>query len=199
MRIGILVLLLMAGAADAAGGGKSAPLAAGPSPASASNGFTRGVAAARPDPARRGAARSETQDQRAGLLQAGRLFSGQHQMQIRAWLAIVAMALNALWPLIAQAKPSLLVPVCTVGGTTHYVEIPGGTTPVDSQHEHCAFCFAGAALPAKHVRHGVDALSFTRSESRFIHPSQFHPRQCGRASAAGSPVGSIQQRIRENK
>jgi hypothetical protein len=77
--------------------------------------------------------------------------------KITGWLAILAMALNALWPLIAQARPPLLVPVCTVGGDTHYVELPGGTTPVDSQHEHCTFCFAGAALPATHVRHGVDA------------------------------------------
>ena len=87
------------------------------------------------------------------------------------WLAILAMALNALWPLIAQAKPSLLVPVCTVGGTTHYVEIPGGTTPVDSQHEHCTFCFAGAALPATHVLHGVDGASFLSPS-----PVSFTPR-----------------------
>lgn len=80
--------------------------------------------------------------------------------KLTSWLAILAMALNALWPLIAQAKPPLLVPVCTVGGTTHYVEIPGGTTPVDSQHEHCTFCFAGAALPATRVLHGVDRASF---------------------------------------
>jgi len=92
-------------------------------------------------------------------------------MRIAAWLATVAMALNTLWPLIAQAKPSLLVPVCTVGGTTHYVEIPGGTTPVDSQHEHCAFCFAGAALPATHIIHGVDGASFLSPN-----PVSFTPR-----------------------
>jgi hypothetical protein len=84
--------------------------------------------------------------------------------KLTSWLAILAMALQALWPLIAQAKPATLVPVCTVGGTTHYVEIPGGTTPVDSQHEHCAFCFAGAALPVSHVPHGVDTFSFSRSQ-----------------------------------
>jgi hypothetical protein len=77
-----------------------------------------------------------------------------------SWLAILAMALNALWPLIAQAKPSLLVPVCTVAGVTHYIEIPGGTTPVDSQHEHCTFCFAGAALPVTPVLHVDERASF---------------------------------------
>jgi hypothetical protein len=54
MRIGILALLLMAGAADAANGGKGAPLAAGPSPASGSGGFTHGGSGRTPDP--RGAA-----------------------------------------------------------------------------------------------------------------------------------------------
>jgi hypothetical protein len=93
--------------------------------------------------------------------------------KLATWLAISAMALNALWPLIAQAKPSLLVPVCTVGGTTHYVEIPGGTTPVDSQHEHCTFCFAGAALPATHVLHGVDRASFLSPKAVSFTPRSF--------------------------
>ncbi|OAI52156.1 hypothetical protein AYO46_06415 [Betaproteobacteria bacterium SCGC AG-212-J23] len=93
--------------------------------------------------------------------------------KLAGWLAIVAMALNALWPLIAQARPATLVPVCTVGGTTHYVEIPGGTTPVDSQHEHCAFCFAGAALPASHVPHGLDAFSFISPKAVSFTPRSF--------------------------
>jgi len=63
-----------------------------------------------------------------------------------AWVAAMAMALHALWPLIVQAKPSsvTLVPVCTVGGVTHYFELKAGDTPLEkrsaSQHEHCAFC-----------------------------------------------------------
>jgi hypothetical protein len=63
---------------------------------------------------------------------------------------MLAMALQALWPLIAQARPVTLVPVCTVGGETHYVEIPGKPSPADS---HCELCFMGAALP------GVDSVS----------------------------------------
>ncbi len=69
--------------------------------------------------------------------------------KLASWLAIAAMVLNALWPLIAQAKPPLLVPVCTVGGETHYVEIPGGATP--STHDHCALCVVGAVLPTQEV------------------------------------------------
>jgi hypothetical protein len=59
------------------------------------------------------------------------------------------MALQALWPLLAQAKPrsSVLVPVCTVQGVTHYIELPSGKTPAEEQaaghHQHCAFCSFG--------------------------------------------------------
>src|SRR3954471_13426423 len=78
--------------------------------------------------------------------------------RLAAWVAIVAivaMALQALWPLIAQAKPhsSTLVPICTVDGVTHYFELKKGDTPLEkssaAQHEHCAFCSmdGGAALP----------------------------------------------------
>jgi hypothetical protein len=72
------------------------------------------------------------------------------------WLAILAITLNAAWPLIATAKPKSvhLVPLCTVEGVTHYIELPGGTTPLDksadAHHDHCSFCFLGMGglLPA---------------------------------------------------
>jgi len=72
------------------------------------------------------------------------------------WLAILAIALNAAWPLIASAKPKSvhLVPLCTVEGVTHYIEVPGGTTPLDqsanTHHDHCSFCSLGMGglLPA---------------------------------------------------
>src|SRR4051812_38897336 len=68
---------------------------------------------------------------------------------IAAYVACMAMALQALWPLIAQAKPRsvTLVPVCTVQGVTHYLEMPGGNSPLEqkssSQHEHCSYCSFG--------------------------------------------------------
>ena len=67
------------------------------------------------------------------------------------WLAILAIALHAAWPLLANARPKSahLVPLCTVEGITHYVEVPGGSTPLDdsanAHHDHCAFCFLGTA------------------------------------------------------
>src|SRR3984893_3864181 len=73
----------------------------------------------------------------------------QRQNRLAAWVAALAMALNALWPLIAQAKRSsvILVPVCTVQGVTHYIELPGGNSPLEqkssAQHEHCSYCSFG--------------------------------------------------------
>jgi len=74
-------------------------------------------------------------------------------MQMRGtWLAALAIALHAFWPLIANARPESvnLVPVCTVDGVTHYAEIPGGKSPLDesssAHHEHCSFCFLGERL-----------------------------------------------------
>ena len=64
--------------------------------------------------------------------------------------AILAVLLNALWPLLAHAKPadSLMVPVCTVGGETHYIEMERGDSPLEkrsqAQHEHCKLCVFSA-------------------------------------------------------
>lgn len=71
-----------------------------------------------------------------------------------AWLALFAMAMQALWPLVSHAQPSsqLLVPVCTVGGDIHYVTLDGkpAETPKAAAGEHCKLCVFGAvklALP----------------------------------------------------
>jgi hypothetical protein len=66
-----------------------------------------------------------------------------------AWLAAFAMALHALWPLLANARPQqapLLVELCTVEGTTHYVELPAGKSPAGehSPAQHCKLCTFGA-------------------------------------------------------
>jgi hypothetical protein len=73
------------------------------------------------------------------------------RIRTAAWLAALAIALNALWPLVAQAKPHAageLVAVCTVEGTTHYIELPAGKAPLDEQsakhQDHCAFCVFGS-------------------------------------------------------
>jgi len=62
-----------------------------------------------------------------------------------AWLALFAMALQALWPLAAQPAPTHSVQVCTTGGATYEVELPGA--PAQPGHEHCALCVLGADRP----------------------------------------------------
>ena len=81
------------------------------------------------------------------------------------WLAILAIALHAAWPLLANARPKSvhLVPLCTVEGITHYLEVPGGSTPLDesanTHREHCSFCFLGTVgvLPS-HVEVPLTAI-----------------------------------------
>src|SRR5260221_13103983 len=68
--------------------------------------------------------------------------------RIGAWLAIFAIALQAALPLIASAQPRsvALVPLCTVDGVTHYVEVPTGKTPAGPPAGHggpCPLCFGG--------------------------------------------------------
>ena len=49
----------------------------------------------------------------------------KRRQTLAAYLALLGLVLHALWPLIAQARPKnvLLVPVCTVEGVTHYMEL----------------------------------------------------------------------------
>ncbi len=78
----------------------------------------------------------------------------RHRSPVAVYVAVLAIALQALWPLLAQAKPknAVLVPVCTVQGVTHYIELPSNGTPVEehaaSQHDHCSFCSFGGERAA---------------------------------------------------
>lgn len=72
-----------------------------------------------------------------------------------AWLAILAMALHALAPSLAQATPrgsGLLVPVCSSSGIVHYLELPAGKAPPAHrpgvERQHCSLCLFGAASMA---------------------------------------------------
>ena len=68
--------------------------------------------------------------------------------KLATWLGIAAIALQIAWPLIAVAKPRAvtLVPLCTVDGVTHYLEVPTGKAPPEessSHGDHCALCYLG--------------------------------------------------------
>ena len=108
-------------------------------------------------------------------------------------LAVFAIGLQALWPLLAQARPrsAIQVPVCTVEGVTHYIELPGGNTPLDerssSNHEHCAFCMlaadrisyisaAGLWLPVAADISGVVLVSPPAAGTRLLARSPGRPR-----------------------
>jgi Protein of unknown function (DUF2946) len=103
---------------------------------------------------------------------------------IAAYVAILAIALQALWPLLAQAKPqsAVLVPVCTVDGVTHYLELPAGKAPAEQSsvhHEHCAFCsFGGERLALPSFANGIAC-----SDS----PAEKLPDAAVRASKAEKP------------
>ena len=122
-----------------------------------------------------------------------------YRNRVAALLAMFAMALSALWPLISQAKPLVpgaQVPVCTIEGITHYVELPAPDTPVEqrssSHHEHCKMCVFGAerpaALPAvaSPIEPGAGREAVQPSFQPSKSPSSFHPPAQPRAPPAAS-------------
>ena len=99
--------------------------------------------------------------------------------KLGSWLGIAALALQLGLPLLAGALPRVvaLVPLCTVDGVTHYLEVPTGKNPL--QHsaghgEHCPLCFAGhasavlphVAPPALEDRHASERIAPARSIHR---------------------------------
>jgi hypothetical protein len=117
-----------------------------------------------------------------------------HMVRMRklgSWLGIAALALQLGWPLLAGALPRAvtLVPLCTVDGVTHYLEVPTGKDPL--QHsaghgDHCPLCFTGHAsavlphfeLPALQDRHACERIAPARSthcQAVFLNPNARAP------------------------
>lgn len=68
-----------------------------------------------------------------------------------AWLAIIALSLHALWPLIAQARPKMpgmLIHICAMDGRSQFIELALEGSPLEkrsaAQHTHCKVCMFGA-------------------------------------------------------
>ncbi len=102
--------------------------------------------------------------------------------RLAAFVAMLAMALQVFWPLLAQARPRIagqLVPVCTVDGVTHYLELPAGKSPLDersaSHGEHCKLCvFGGDRDVAVEPRDAVVFVVSNSGDSRVVlHPASF--------------------------
>jgi hypothetical protein len=111
--------------------------------------------------------------------------------RLGTWLGIAAIALQIAWPLLASARPAsvVLVPLCSVDGTTHYLKVPTGKTPVDessSHGDHCPLCFIGhaGALPA-HIQ--ATALPAGGAAERIAPASFPHPKSIFLARAARAP------------
>jgi len=122
-----------------------------------------------------------------------------YRNRVAALLALFAMALSALWPLISQAKPRVpgaQVPVCTIEGITHYIELPATDTPVEQRsaahHDHCKMCVFGAerlaVLPvaAAPFEPAVGREAVQPSFQASKPPSSSHPSAQPRAPPAAS-------------
>ena len=80
------------------------------------------------------------------------------RQRLTAWLAVLAMALNALWPLLAAANPGVPepfgVPVCTPEGLVMVFDagrqLPNPEGPAHRLMPHCAFCSLAAGHAVLH-------------------------------------------------
>jgi hypothetical protein len=110
-----------------------------------------------------------------------------------AWIAAFAVLLQALWPLLSHARPkdpTLQVPLCSVDGALHVLEIRiGKSTPLDKRAaahgEHCKLCVFGDGKTVLHavvdsvVTSGVASDNVVKIESPFqeqLHLLSTHPR-----------------------
>src|SRR4051812_21578543 len=111
--------------------------------------------------------------------------------KLGSWLGIAALALQLGWPLAAGALPRAvtLVPLCTVDGVTHYVEVPTGKDPLEhsaGHGEHCPLCFAGhaaAVLPHfeqlafedRYASERITPVRSTHCQAVFLNPNARAP------------------------
>ncbi len=88
-----------------------------------------------------------------------------------AWIAAFAVALQALWPLVAQAAPAertLVLALCSVEHGAKQVEVRLGKSPLEERAathgDHCKLCFFGGDKPA--VAHAsIVSVSSFRGEA----------------------------------
>ncbi len=66
-----------------------------------------------------------------------------------ALAALLGIALQALWPLVAQARSGRSIPVaiCSVAGSHRSVEVPVDGGKNGTVAEHCKLCVLGADRP----------------------------------------------------
>ncbi|HYS57995.1 MAG TPA: DUF2946 family protein [Burkholderiales bacterium] len=108
-----------------------------------------------------------------------------------AWLALAGMALNAFWPLLADARPSvpaLPLEICSATGLNKHSGdgVPPGAPGKGSQPSHCTLCpfnaERGAALPC--ATHAL--LASAPSDAR--HPAHSQAPRPGAAVYPTAPA-----------
>jgi hypothetical protein len=83
---------------------------------------------------------------------------------LAAWLAFCAMALNAAWPLLANAAPAptgTLIDVCTVGGLQKVADTVGHAPATGVTATHCSFCLFSSDTALAQAPGGVRAIAST--------------------------------------
>lgn len=83
--------------------------------------------------------------------------------RVAALAAAAGIALQALWPLLAQARPAVLVsvPVCSAAGAHRSTELPIGGGQTGQGAAHCKLCVLGDSKPV-----------VSGSQSEFALPSE---------------------------
>ena len=102
-----------------------------------------------------------------------------------AWSAAAALLLQAFWPLLSHARPkdpSLLAPICTIDGVTHFLEIKTGNTPLEersaSHGEHCKLCVFGDGKGVALVANDFSPFTHdNHSNQNFGTPKAFLPQE----------------------
>jgi hypothetical protein len=108
--------------------------------------------------------------------------------KLAVWLGVAAIALQTGLPLLAGSLPKsvALVPLCTVDGVTHYVEVPTGKDLPDGVHrDHCPFCCTGGTALAGQAAPLVSAAA--PAAERFDRRSDASPRSLPAAAWARAP------------
>lgn len=127
------------------------------------------------------------------VLKTPAMLRNKSHLRFTSWLAILAMALNALWPLLANAKPagfSPLAEICTAQGVKS-IAAESGTSSNDSGAKHlqphCPLCSFGtdkvSAPPSAPLRidaaavfGNVSFIAVQPAESRSDIRTPAHPR-----------------------
>src|SRR6266705_1795636 len=110
--------------------------------------------------------------------------------RIAAWLALPGMALNAFWPLLAGARPSvpaLPSEICSATGLRHSGDgAPPGAPGKGAQPSHCTLCPFNAERGA--AISGATHALLASAPSDTQHPAHFQAPPPGAAVYPTAPA-----------